>query len=196
MHPFGRAILLPTNNEAEGPSGIPLLDKVYDINFSRNYLPPPFVKDKWTELAQPRPDVCLGYITYQSAQSASSIVPTIRSAFSQEEEFRIAPFQVTRFVDFPFIASQWGGGRSTLAAQNQAARDGAAVVNSLHHFYSSPNQVPSVVDTCHSSLVCDVQYGEIWLHWKEQNIHHMEVLFWFSFVTKLVFRRPLISSQI
>jgi hypothetical protein len=90
---------------------------------------------------------------------------------------------VTQFVDFPFITSQWksSGGRSTLAAQNQAARDGAAVVNSLHHFYSSANRVPSAVDTCHFSLVCDVQYGEIWLHWKEKNTHHMEVLFWFSF---------------
>lgn len=24
-------------------------------------------------------------------------------------------------------------------------------------------------------------YGEIWLHWKEQNTHHMQVFFWFSF---------------
>lgn len=53
---------------------------------------------------------------------------------------------------------------------------------SLHHFCSSTNhEVPSVVDTCHFSLVCDVQYGEIWVHWKDQDTHHMEGLFWFSF---------------
>jgi len=41
-------------------------------------------------------------------------------------------------VDFPFLTSQWKsfGGRSTLAAQNQAAKDGAAIVNALEHFYT------------------------------------------------------------
>jgi hypothetical protein len=78
----------------------------------------------------------------------------------------------------PFLTGQWKaptGAEGLYSAQSQAARDGSVVVNHLYDLYRiAYGQTPSVVETCHFSIVCDVQYVEIWVHWREGLDHHME----------------------
>ncbi|KAN0076331.1 hypothetical protein V8E54_006473, partial [Elaphomyces granulatus] len=170
--------MLPSG-EAEDERGLPRISKKYDILFAKPFLPPPppLVRQK---LQQAKPDVCLGYVTSQI--SLSSTHPS-KAAFTINEELLIASFQPSSYVHFPFLTAQWksSAGSSTLHAQNQAARDGAVAVNSLSRFFLAAEQTPSIVRTCHFSLVCDVQYGEIWIHWKQGDVHHMEIVFCFAF---------------
>lgn len=46
-------------------------------------------------------------------------------------------------------------------AQDQAARDGAVIVNHLYDLYNACGREPSSVDICHFSLVADLQYSKI-----------------------------------
>ncbi|KAH8701447.1 hypothetical protein GQ44DRAFT_764481 [Phaeosphaeriaceae sp. PMI808] len=62
-------------------------------------------------------------------------------------------------------------------AQNQAARDGAVAVNYIYEFYRAAyNRPPSVVDTHHVSVTCDMELCELWMHWRDDRSHHMELL--------------------
>jgi hypothetical protein len=87
---------------------------------------------------------------------------------------------------FPFLTSQWtttNSGETIATAQNQAARDGTSIVNHLHTFYSMANDdAPSPALACHFSLVCDLNMGEIWVHWREDNDHYMKEVY--SFVLR------------
>jgi hypothetical protein len=55
-------------------------------------------------------------------------------------------------------------------------------VNYLHTFYSLayPDQKPVVIDTAHYSLTCDLHTAQIWVHWRDEEGHHMEMIFEFS----------------
>jgi hypothetical protein len=90
---------------------------------------------------------------------------------------------LTQRMYFPFLTSQWkttNSGENIAAAQVQAARDGATVVNYLHTFYTvAKGSAPSPALTCHFSLVCDLNAGEIWLHWREGSDHYMEHVYSF-----------------
>ncbi|KAF1976061.1 hypothetical protein BU23DRAFT_552065 [Bimuria novae-zelandiae CBS 107.79] len=48
-------------------------------------------------------------------------------------------------------------------ARNQAAREGAVIVNYLHEFYSLawPNQKPVVIDIAYYSLTCDLHTARL-----------------------------------
>jgi hypothetical protein len=85
---------------------------------------------------------------------------------------------------FPFLTSQWKApksGGTLYAAQNQAARDGAVLVNYLYDFYRTAyDRTPTAVEAHHFSLQCDMSYGEIWVHWREDVNHHMEHIHSFS----------------
>jgi hypothetical protein len=53
-------------------------------------------------------------------------------------------------------------------AQNQAVCDGSVIDNPLHDLYSvAYGSTLSFIETCHFSFVCDMQYVEVWVHWRE-----------------------------
>jgi hypothetical protein len=82
--------------------------------------------------------------------------------------FQVYQDAVTSGGHFPFLTCQWKshvGAEGHSVARNQGARDGAAIVNYLRDFYESAGQIPSVVDTCHWSLTCDILTVILWLHW-------------------------------
>jgi hypothetical protein len=55
-------------------------------------------------------------------------------------------------------------------------------VNYLHKFYTLayPDQQPIVVDIAHYSFTCDLHTAQIWVHWHDEEGHHMEMIFEFS----------------
>jgi hypothetical protein len=75
-------------------------------------------------------------------------------------------------MHFPFLTAQWKAamsGDNQIDARLQAARDGALVVNYMHHFYSHayPDRDPSQLETCHVSLTTEMITSYLWLHWRE-----------------------------
>lgn len=149
-------------------------DEVFLNKYFRPRPPNEGVKSTFGELSQPRPDSCIGYVTRRDAQAAASQAP-----FSADEEQILQAFPLTQFLHFPFLTSQWKAqiaNENMLHARYQAARDGAVVVNYLCEFYQNSDIEPSIVQTCHFSLTCDLETTEIWVHWREGNQHHMELV--------------------
>jgi hypothetical protein len=94
-------------------------------------------------------------------------------------------FCLTHYLFFPFLTSQWktpNSNGSISHAHNQAARDDAVIVNYLHKFYNLayPDQQPDVIDTAHYSFTSDLHTAQIWVHWYDEEGHHMEMIFEFS----------------
>ena len=95
-------------------------------------------------------------------------------------------YRLTPYLHFPFLTSQWKSPNSNqnhAHAHNQAGRDGAVIVNHLHEFYSVSRGracEPGIVETCHFSLTCDLLNGNIFVHWREQDVHRMELVYEFS----------------
>ncbi|KAF2677726.1 hypothetical protein K458DRAFT_436363 [Lentithecium fluviatile CBS 122367] len=134
------------------------------------------IKSIWSTLAGPVPDTCIGYVTRADAMTAPASAP-----FTAEQEQTLHSFAVAQSMHFPFLTSQWKSPNSNenlTTAANQSARDGAVIVNHLHEFYAAayPDRAPSVVDTCHFSVTSDLNYLEIWVHWRANGSdeHHME----------------------
>ncbi|KAF1347372.1 hypothetical protein EJ07DRAFT_142720 [Lizonia empirigonia] len=163
----------------------PLVYSKEEINLHRYFLPLPpdrTVKDDWKELSQPRPDTAIGYVTRRDAQSTE---PPSATAFTAKEERLLDGFCLTQYILFPFLTSQWktpNSNENISHAHNQAARDGSVIVNYLHKFYSLayPDQQPIVVDIAHYSFTCDLHTAQIWVHWHDEEGHHMEMIFEFS----------------
>ena len=92
---------------------------------------------------------------------------------------------MTPGVHFPFLTCQWKspiGSHGQWHAQRQSARDGAAIVNYLHDFYTKAGFDPTVVDTCHWSVTCDMMTAMLWVHWRTFEAetgaveHHMQMV--------------------
>lgn len=79
---------------------------------------------------------------------------------------------------FPFLTAQWkvpGANENLHDAQNQAARDGAVIVNCLWDLYRvAYNRTPSVLEACHFSWLSDLEFAQLWVHWREGAQHYME----------------------
>ncbi|KAF2622115.1 hypothetical protein BU25DRAFT_352826, partial [Macroventuria anomochaeta] len=164
--------------------GVPLIYSKDEINLSRSFLPQASsdtITKTWGDLSQPRPDAAIGYITRGDADNA---VPHSQTAFSSEEEDILDRYQLTQYMHFSFLTSQWkmpNSNQNHSHAHNQATRDGAVIVNYLHKFYSMAyGREPSATETCHFSLTCDLLNGNIFVHWWDRDVHHMELVFEFS----------------
>lgn len=156
-------------------------DEVYLNNFFLPRPPHTHIRSAWGPLAQPRPDTAIGYVTRRAAASS---VPKCQAPFSADEEQTLQALPLTQHLLFPFLTAQWKAqiaNENMLSARNQAAREGAAIVNHLHQYYSiAYNREPSIVQTCHFSLTCDIDYAEIWVHWRDKMAHYMELVDGFS----------------
>jgi hypothetical protein len=156
----------------------PFVTNKAELLLSRYFLPEaPDLQTKhtWKALSQPKPDSCVGYVSRSDASATG-----VDAAFSCEEESILNDFVLTKALYMPYLTAQWkapSGAEGLYAAQNQAARDGSVIVNYLYDLYSvAYGSTPSFVETCHFSLVCDMQYVEVWVHWREGIVHYMEQL--------------------
>jgi hypothetical protein len=108
----------------------------------------------------------------------------VEAAFTAEEEDILDDYFLCKDMYCPFLTAQWkapGSGENLKYAQNQAARDGVAIVNYLYELYQTAYQrPPAALETCHFSLECDLVDGELWVHWREGDAHYMELLEDFS----------------
>jgi hypothetical protein len=161
------------------PDGIAGLTLTSQVNLVRDYLPNPphaSVPEMRGILSLPQPDSCLGYMT---AVEAKRHRPPLARPFNDEEEGRanwyITPFFIATLLanpayrynvllgaraHFPFLTALWkcaSSGEGHFQASIQAARDGALIVNYMHHFYSLayPYRHPTPLETCHFSITVD-----------------------------------------
>ncbi|KAH5617602.1 hypothetical protein HBI23_252720 [Parastagonospora nodorum] len=126
---------------------VPHITMKQDIGFNKFFLPPAtnnHVKETWGTLSSSQPDSCLGYVTRSDAQAAGCTAP-----FTATEESILHRFSLTQYMHFPFLTAQWkvpNSNENLHTAQNQAARDGAAIVNYLHELHLAANgSQPSTV---------------------------------------------------
>ncbi|KAF2679391.1 hypothetical protein K458DRAFT_422212 [Lentithecium fluviatile CBS 122367] len=94
--------------------------------------------------------------------------------FTREEDDMADWHNVVHNADtpFPFLTVQWKAaifGENQIHASLQAARDGALMVNYMHHFYSlaCPNRDSTQLETCHFSLATEGYTVILWIHWRE-----------------------------
>jgi hypothetical protein len=148
-----------------------------ELHLNRTHLPTAIYR----RLSEPRPDTAIGYMVSLEAQAQ---VPPLETAFSGLEELVFSVFNANSVIHFPFLTSQWkpAAGNPHVIAQNQSARDGAAIVNYLHAFYSAAySRLPTTIEAAHFSVTCDTQSVLIWVHWREDEEgvikHYMQHLF-------------------
>jgi hypothetical protein len=160
----------------------PHITAKHDIGLNKFFLPPaptPQIAKTWGALSSAQPDSCLGYVTTGDARNTGTKAP-----FSTDDEAILHTFSLTPYMHFPFLTAQWkvpNSNENLHSAQNQAARDGAAVVNQLHDLYTTADSTPpSPVQTCHFSVQTDLQHGGLWVHWRDGHNHYMELEFDFS----------------
>jgi hypothetical protein len=149
-------------------SGEPLIHVTEDTNLFRDRLPPQIhglAKARIT-LEQPRPDSMVGYLKNSHAEALGLDVP-----FSVVEELAMDEFKVSQEVHFPFLTCQWKsqrGSGSITDAQLQAARDGAAIVNSMHQLSDAATRAGldplDAENKCHFSLACDMSTAALFVH--------------------------------
>lgn len=171
--------------EADGDDrGTPVLHITakQDIGLNKFFTPEapnPLVAKTWGKLSAAQPDSCIGYVTSRDARNAGT-----EALFDFNEETILHDFSLTQYMHFPFLTAQWkvpNSNENLHSAQNQAARDGAAIVNQLYDLYATTDSAPpSVVHTCHFSVQNDLQHGGLWVHWREGDEHYMELVFDFS----------------
>jgi hypothetical protein len=101
---------------------------------------------------------------------------------SDTNSFHIHSNRIVDNGHFPFLTCQWTshiGTQGHYQVCRQGARDGAAIVNYLHEFYTSAGKAAALVDTCHWSLTCDMHTVILYIHWAERDgqgvmQHHMK----------------------
>jgi hypothetical protein len=152
--------------EVDGPDGVPMLSRKSKPNFSRDYLPKAQTDGEWS-LSAPQPDTSIGYIRLRETRARSFKAP-----FTLPAEAKFMHTALTPEQSFPFLTTQWKSqrnGESHEHAKLQSARDGAAIVNYLHCFYSTAKHKADVVQTSHVSLTCDLDSVKMWIHWREED---------------------------
>lgn len=104
--------------------------------------------------------MCLGYVTRSDAQAAKKDAP-----FTEEEESILRTFSLTQYMHVPFLTAQFKSPNSQEnlhAAQNQSARDGAAIVNCLYDLHiAAYNIAPTAAQACHFSLQSDFRMATL-----------------------------------
>ncbi|KAF1816033.1 hypothetical protein P152DRAFT_370936, partial [Eremomyces bilateralis CBS 781.70] len=150
-----------------------LLEPVVELNLSPQYRPPhnfsEYPDTKWME--KPVPDRAFGYLTRTDFERAPSIFQSRDLAFTPEEEFvlnQLGP--LCEYIHAPFFTCQWKAcrnGGTHYAAQLQAARDGATIVNYLKLLSRAalPSQEIDITRVCHFSMTCDLATAYVYLHW-------------------------------
>ncbi|KAH8730348.1 hypothetical protein GQ44DRAFT_700175 [Phaeosphaeriaceae sp. PMI808] len=174
-------ILFRGEGYADGIRGIQLKNQV---NLIKEYLPQPpraTALELWGSLARPQPDSCIGYIP---AARAARHTPPFFTPFTREESEMADWYNVVHNADthFPFLTAQWKAaisGENQIHASLQAARDGAVIVNYMHHFYALayPSRQPTQIETCHFSVTTEGYTIMVWIHWREVNSEDGEVYY-------------------
>jgi hypothetical protein len=166
-----RAHLLDTPAiETDDPDdGVPGIAVSSNSDLYEQWLPEPLdemVKQWFLKLEAPRPDETMGYLRETIARSCK---PKLQCFLTEEEERLFRNFDVTKDVTFPFLTCQWKSqltNGTELRARQQAARDGAVVVNSMYQFISRayPNELPPPEHTAHISITSDMTSASAWVH--------------------------------
>ncbi|KAF2241277.1 hypothetical protein BU26DRAFT_389367, partial [Trematosphaeria pertusa] len=155
--------------KAEAAGGERYVDQARNINLLRRHLPSApsdFVEQIYGALTQPQPNTAVGYITERAARGAS-----VHAPFSIQEEAVLNVHAVCEGLHFPFLTCQWKSAKSSQGhwhAERQGARDGATLVNAIHKYLTCAGKDPTVVETCHWSLTCDISSINLFVHWRAE----------------------------
>lgn len=146
-------------------------EMISNVNLRKEFAPTTVNVDRSTDFAQQaQPDTALGYIRLESARMCGVDAP-----FTKPEERVLQSRSACGEVLFPFLTLQWKStakGGTLHAAFQQAALDGATIVNSLEQLYNSASTTanndapPDHVRTCHFSFLSDMISAQLFVHWR------------------------------
>ncbi|KAH5758548.1 hypothetical protein HBI16_200380 [Parastagonospora nodorum] len=132
------------------------------------------VVDTWSALSKSVPDHAIGYISSSDAGRWHVTAP-----FNQAQENDVVTAVVPAAATlFPFLTAEWksgGGSEGHTHAALQAVRGAACVVNYNYAFLKHAGMVPTLLDTIHFSLTCNMDTVKLYVHWREHfagDIHH------------------------
>jgi hypothetical protein len=106
-------------------------------------------------MSVPRPDTVIGYMVSLEARTRDQPLET---AFSGLDELVFSVFNVNSEIHFLFL-TWWkpAAGDPHVITQNQSTRDGAAIFNYLHTFYSTAySRLLTTIEAAHFSITCDI----------------------------------------
>ncbi|OAF99853.1 uncharacterized protein CC84DRAFT_1222854 [Paraphaeosphaeria sporulosa] len=166
--------------------GVPCVDYCLKPNLEKKFLPQtlrPSVVELHKPSTQPQHDVCYGYIVRESARKAG-----VQMAFDEEAEDKLDFEPLTGHLHLPFLTMQWKcptGAENSYDARLQGGCDGATIVNHLFELYERAGASPTLLQTCHLSIVTDGEQLQFHIHWRESErtksgeevlVHHMETV--------------------
>lgn len=163
--------LLFNDDETGTVGGVPLIRREAQCHFKKNLLPEKIdvrLPSSWPPLIQPRPDHCIGYVTYQKLQAG---VDKRLSPFASDEELFIFPDAPTMDLHFCFLTAEGKSeikGGSISKAVMQSARAGALMVKYLDSCYTKVGGGHSIVDTSHLSVTHNGSEARIYIHWRAE----------------------------
>jgi hypothetical protein len=152
------------------------------------------VVDTWTALSKSVPDHAIGYIS-----SSDAGCWRVTGPFNQVQDNDVVSYassppsplfkktectlpQLTAVVPaaaslFPFLTAEWksDGSEGHTHAALQAVLGAACVVNNNYAFLKHAGMMPTLLDTIHFSLTCNMDTVKLYVHWREffeGDIHH------------------------
>lgn len=128
----------------------------------------PKIDDK---IPAPQPDIVFGY-------HSSSFPPEFRGLFEPIEPIITKFALLGRFANFlPFLVVEAKLDGPIYDAEQQARRDGAALVNSLELYSMAfTKSLPAPEQSCVFSLTCSPQHFTLWVHHRRGDFYDMTQL--------------------
>ena len=145
-------------------------------------VPSDFTTDEFNRVSIPKPDITLGL----SHASFSQLQGKILWDLQDSKRVLSEPHQSAIGLHFPFLVVEAKGlatGSNMVAAQNQAAVDGACALNILHELKLAveTDRRPASTDQPVSqqilfSIVTEGPIHELWVHYRLDDAYHMTAL--------------------
>lgn len=143
-------------------------DGEHSIRLDANvYLRQYLVNNGSTQLTQPRPDICVGYVRRYEADGRTM------AKFTTEEETVLLRYNASTGSEtlFPFVTGQAkSAGDNYEKVVLQTARDALALSRSMINLCNAAGVCPTVVDPLHWSITCNAREVALHIHWNEQQI--------------------------
>lgn len=120
------------------------------------------VCNRFRQLTQPQPDLCVGYILERDA------APRTTALFASEEEKVLLDFgpSTLRLTIFPVVTAQVKTSKADYEkASAQTARDIMALDAAMRNLVAASGLTVTAVDTLHWSLTCNGQVMILFIHW-------------------------------
>lgn len=151
------------------PNGAQHIRLIHNQLWRKDCLPQPVNKistqnmfEKMGIMATPKPDIFYGY-------DVAAFLPKERRAVDLHRE-QVCPHNEEQAL-FPFLVVEWKSdlpGGTSMQGKDQAIRDGAAAVHSMHCLYDACGAIATPAQTAVFSAVVTSRMIDLRIHWRQQ----------------------------